>query len=348
MCPLLIVSFMFLAGPFGIDVGYYAHLGAGQWRLIWNQTPVSEVTADEETDPATRDRLLRAEQIRSYAINQLGLECSVNYTTYTDIGDRPAVWALTVSPADRIEPHRWSYPVIGSAPYRGFFDYDRAVREQDRFRERGFDTYLRGVSAFSTLGWFRDPLLSPMLRYSALDLANVLIHELLHATIWIEGEADFNESLANFVGRQGARSWATDVFENGLDSLAAMKRAQTDRALYRDLMHGLAAQLDSVYSLDIPGAEKLAQKAAAIGILQERVRSTAWQTNRYGDPDTWTINNATLALFRTYNRSTDVFDRVLEQTGSLPASLRVFQECEGQRNPEAYLERWLETNTTLK
>ncbi|HAA74268.1 TPA: hypothetical protein DCE37_04010, partial [Candidatus Latescibacteria bacterium] len=113
MWPLLTGALTLLVGLFGIDFGYYVHLGGGQWHLIWNQVPVSEVIADEEADPFVRERLKLAEQIKSYAIDSLGLEGSDNYTTYNDIGDGPAVWALTAASKDRLEPHRWSYPVIG-------------------------------------------------------------------------------------------------------------------------------------------------------------------------------------------------------------------------------------------
>jgi predicted aminopeptidase len=344
--PLLFASVTTLAGPFGIDIGYYTHLGVGQWRLIWSQVPVQDVIEDADTDPVIRERLKLAEQIRSYAIDELGLEGSDNYTTYCDIGDGPAVWALTVAPPDELEPFRWSYPVIGSAPYRGFFDRKRAEREQNRFQEKGYDTVLRGVSAFSTLGWFRDPILSSVLRTSAIDLADVLIHELTHATVWIEGDADFNESLATFVGREGAKTWVVHHFEGGLDSLAATERRRSDRRIYRTLMHGLAARLDSTYSLDIPKDEKLASKKAQIASARARAATFSWKTEEYRSQDSWTINNATLALFRTYNRKSDVFARVLAKAGNLKAALRVFERCEGQRDPEAYLERWLEKTTT--
>ena len=344
MWPQLTGALTLLVGLFGIDFGYYVHLGGGQWHLIWNQVPVSEVIADEEADPFVRERLRLAEQIKTYAIGSLGLEGSNNYTTYTDIGDGPVVWALAAAPKDRLEPHRWSYPVIGSAPYRGFFDRERAEAERDLFSGRGFDVYLRGVSAYSTLGWFRDPLLTSMLRYPAIDLADLVIHELMHATVWIEGDADFNESLATFVGRAGARQWAVEVFENGRDSLDALEARRSDQAQYRGLMRSLAAELDTLYTQEIPVDQTLARKAEAIDRLRSEAASLAWQTEGYSDSDRWTVNNATLALFRTYHRETDLFDRVLERTGGLLEAIKVFGECEGQSDPEAYLESWLERN----
>jgi predicted aminopeptidase len=343
---VLLLAITLFAGPFGIDVGYYLHLGSGQWHLIWNQVPIKEIVQDADTDPFVRDRLILAGQIRSYAIDALGLEGSDNYTTYCDVGGGPVIWALTASPQTKIEPHRWSYPVIGSAPYRGFFDRARAEQEESKFRARGYDTYLRGVSAFSTLGWFRDPLLTSMLRYDTIDLADLLIHELLHATIWIEGDADFNESLATFVGRAGARAWAMDELAHGADSLAARSRAQSDRQVYSNLMRELSTRLDSLYSQKLPKETVLLRKSEEITRLRERAALVSWQTKGYGDPDKWRVNNATLALHRTYNRETDVFDRVLEVTGNLRAAIKVFESCEDQRDPEAYLERWLEKRNT--
>ncbi|MBE84286.1 MAG: hypothetical protein CME21_17115 [Gemmatimonadetes bacterium] len=339
---------MLAAGFLGIDIGYYLHLGVGQWKLIWNQRPIDEVIADEATDPDIRYQLLLAKQIRAYAIDTLGLEGSDNYTTYCEIGDRPVVWVLSVAPADALEPHRWSYPVIGSAPYRGFFVRSRGEAELDKFEQRGYDTHLRGVSAFSTIGWFRDPILTPMLKYRAIDLADVLIHELLHASIWIEGDADFNESLATFVGREGAKRWALEFLEGGADSLAARDDLRKDRVAYGDLLHGLATRLDSVYSLDVSREEKLAAKAHQIETTRKISGKRAWLTKGYDTPEDWTINNATLALFRTYNKETDIFERVLLATGELRQAIAVFEMCEEELEPEAFLERWLEQNASSK
>lgn len=346
MLAVLIASFTFLAGPFGIDYGYYLHLGTGQWQLIWNQVPIEDVIEDERTDPVVRERLILSQQIRTYAIEELGLQGSDNYTTYCDIGEGPVVWALTAAPIDDLEPYRWSYPVIGSAPYRGFFDRARAEREEAKFRERGYDTYLRGVSAYSTLGWFRDPLLTTMLRYGAIDLADLLIHEMMHATVWIEDDAQFNESLASFVGREGARQWAIDRLPGGRDSLEARAGVRADRKAYRGLLRDLAAALDTIYASDRGREAMLAAKAAAIAHTRERAKTVAWRTDGYQDPDGWTLNNASLSLFRTYHQETDIFDRVLARTGSLVEALKVFETCEGQKDPERHLEYWLEQNAT--
>lgn len=348
MAAILFAGMTFLSGPFGIDIGYYLHLGGGQWRMIWDQVPVKELIADEQADAFVRDRLKLAERVRNFAIDQLGLEGSDNYTTYYDTGDRPVVWALTASPYNSLEPYRWSYPVIGSAPYRGFFDRHRAEREEARFRERGYDTYLRGVGAYSTLGWFRDPLLSSMLRYPAIDLADVLIHELLHATIWIEGDADFNERLATFVGREGAKLWALTEWDAGADSLASRAAAGADRALYHKLFRELAGTLDSLYATNAPESAIREQKQDLIEQTRNKARTTKWHTSAYSEVDSWVLNNARLSLFRTYNEPTDLFDRVLDKAGGLPAAIRVFDGCEDQRDPKAYLEAWLERPETSK
>jgi predicted aminopeptidase len=346
--PYLLASALTFVGPFGIDVGYYVHLGFGQWNLIWNQQPISGMISSPKTDPKVRQRLMLAEDIREYAIQELGLEGSDNYTTFSDIGDGPVVWALTVCEPDRLDTHRWSYTVIGSAPYRGFFDQERGIRERERYDSLGFDTFLRGVSAFSTLGWFRDPLLSSMLKYPAIDLADVIIHELTHATIWIEGDADFNESLATFIGHEGARLWAGARFKGGADSLAARSQARRDRIEYRTLMYRLATQLDSTYSQDITRQKKIQLKDAAIAETRTIAAAMDWETESYSDPWSWKVNNATLGLFRTYNRESDVFDRVLAAAGGLKEAVLIFERCEGQRDPEAYLERWLEEQAASK
>jgi predicted aminopeptidase len=139
-----------------------------------------------------------------------------------------------------------------------------------------------------------------------------------------------------------------ETVEGGADSLAARSRLKADRELYRSLMHGLASQLDSLYRSDVSRADKLLLKSEVIDELRQSAEEAPWLTGRYVDPESWTINNATLGLFRTYNQSSDIFDRVLKRSGDLKSALQVFDRCEGEQDPHGVLERWLEENTTPK
>ena len=327
-------------GLFGIDVGYYLHLARGQWHLLWNQVPIERLLADENLDARTRERLEVVREIRRFAVDELGLEVSDIYTRFCDIGPGPVVWALTVSPVDRLEPVRWSYPIVGSAPYRGYFDRARAEAARASYESDGYDTYLRPVGAFSTLGWFPDPLLSSMLRYSLVDLADTVLHELMHATVWVPDHADFNETMASFVGQEGARLWL-ETRPFGADSLRVAEDGRQDRRRLRAALRKVAVQLDSTYASSIPIQEKLARKDSLIADLRLRLRAGPWKSTNHGDFDRWTINNASLAIQRTYQRESDLFERVHRRLGGLAATIDFLREVD-RADPFAHLESWLE------
>jgi predicted aminopeptidase len=144
---------------------------------------------------------------RAFAVERLGLTAGESFTTYSRLDRDTLVLVLSAAYRDRLEAYRWWFPIVGRLPYKGFFDEGAARRARDEFQQRGFDTWLRPASAFSTLGWFNDPLLSTTLRGDTLDLVNTVIHELTHNTLFLKGQAEFNESFASFAGTYGAASF---------------------------------------------------------------------------------------------------------------------------------------------
>ena len=329
-------------GLFGIDVGYYLHLARGQWHLLWNQVPIERMLADENLDARTRERLEFVMEIRRFAIEELGLDASDTYTRFCDIGPGPVVWALTISPVDRLEPVRWSYPIIGSAPYRGYFDRARGEAARAVYDADGYDTYLRPVGAFSTLGWLPDPLLSSMLRYSIVDLGDTVIHELMHATVWVPDHADFNETMASFVGREGARTWL-EGRPSGRDSLQLAGDARADRAMLQQAFSRAAEQLDSLYAAPTSRRLKLSGKEALIADLRVRLKTEQWKSDIYGDFDRWTINNASLSIYRTYDRESDLFERLHSRLGgNLADTIDFLRQMDTSDDPFVYLNEWLE------
>tara|TARA_B100001123_G_scaffold227057_1_gene255491 strand:+ start:1793 stop:2821 length:1029 start_codon:yes stop_codon:yes gene_type:complete len=338
-----ILFLLALPALFGIDLGYYFHLARGQWHLLWNQVPIGRVLSDADLDTRTRERLELVLDIRRFAIDELGMEASDTYTRFCDIGPGPVVWALTLSRDDRLEPFRWSYPIVGSAPYRGFFDRDRGETARARYGADGYDTYLRPVGAYSTLGWFPDPMLSSMLAYSVVDLADTVVHELMHETVWVQDHVDFNETMASFVGREGARLWL-EGRAAGADSLRVARDARADRTKLRELMHDTALQLDSLYATQTERPLKLSRKDSIIAELRGRLGAQSWKTDTFRDFDRWTINNATLAIHRTYDRSSDLFERVHDRLGgNLKRTIEFLRDVDASE-PYRHLERWLEAS----
>lgn len=233
-------------------INYYSHAALGQLRVLAGREPVPEVLArldERRADDPGAELLYRqlafTQEVLEFAESELALTAGDRYRTYVDL-DRPAVvWNLFAAEELSLTPHRWCYPVVGCAPYRGYFSKDYAERSARRLAEQGYETYLGPVAAYSTLGWFADPLLSSFVTWPEPDLAALLFHELAHGQAWAPGDVAFNESFATFVGRQGLSVW---LHEHGSDS-ALLERlaAQSARRRLFDLLDRTREALRRVY-----------------------------------------------------------------------------------------------------
>lgn len=339
---VLVVALFVGMGAMDVEVGYFWHLTKGQMGLLWRAKSISRVLKDKDLPPQTRQGLQLVERIRAFARDEIGLAASTNYTTYVDIGSGPVSWNLVVCAKDQLTPVRWTYPVVGTVPYRGYFRREEAESERDRYEAKGYDTYLRPVSAYSTLGWFPDPILSTMLRYDEADLADLVIHELTHATLWIEGDVTFNESLASFVGETGALIWLQIKYGKDSPVVQQVRDRRADAEVFRQFMYELGAQLDSLYLGDSDRAVKLIQRQAIFEGAKDKYFQLPLKTNRYDGFPTWKLNNARMALYRVYRTRTDVFQKVYESVGeSLPKALSIFKKCETETDPAGYLQAGL-------
>lgn len=329
----------------GLDAGYYLHLVRGQARIVLNQQPIEKLLRRPDLDASVREKLRLVQDIRQFAQGEIGLSRSDNYTTFFDTGDGPVSWNLTACPKDRLQPVQWQYPVVGSAPYRGYFDRDRAEREQAKLEAEGYDTYLRPVSAYSTLGWFRDPVLSPMLRYRDEALADVLIHELTHATVWVPGHVPFNESLATFVGETGSLLWLETRYGPGASVVKEAYDLRADQQLFADFMQGIVRGLEALYGRDLPYEEKLRQRQAVFDGARDSFASLPLRTNAYQSFPRWELNNARMVAYRAYHSGPKVFERVYQAVGrDLRAAVVVFKGCENAEDPMAYLDGWVQAH----
>jgi len=176
----------------------------GQLSILWNTRPVSEVMEDGEVPDSIKQKIRLIDEIKAFARDSLGLNVKDQYTSFYDQKGKPILWVVTASEPFELKAYEWSFPIIGKFSYKGFFDYEKALEEERKMREKGFDTSIDEVGAWSTLGFFSDPILSGMLAKSPGALADVVIHELTHSTLYAKDNVDFNENLASFVGYEGA------------------------------------------------------------------------------------------------------------------------------------------------
>ena len=226
---------------------YGIRQGIGQGRIVWNARPVTEVLADPATPDSIGEKLRFIGKVRQYAIEQLGLNDTENYTTYFDQQGKELMWVVTASPPFGMEEYLWDFPVVGKVPYKGFFREDLAVDEANRLRADSMDVNIRNPGGWSTLGWFRDPILSGMLSRDPGDLASLIIHEMAHATIFIPDQVNFNENLASFIGDEGARLFLTETEGPASPLLLAFEKNDLEYRRWSSHMVRGADVLDSLY-----------------------------------------------------------------------------------------------------
>ncbi|MDR1839126.1 MAG: aminopeptidase [Treponema sp.] len=283
--------------------------------------------------------------IRSFAIEELGLAMSKNYTSYVELDRDYLAAVVSASSRDSFRRHEWFFPVVGSMPYKGFFDVEGARKERAKLEKKDLDIWIRRVDGFSTLGWFKDPLYSYMRQYSPGRLADLIIHELVHATVFIKGQVQFNEELAEFIGSEGSRLYVETRY--GLDSeeYKEIFAGETDSRSYVTFIQGLIAELDVIYSGDLARGEKLAEKERIINAAKARFE--AEYESRFSNDDyrgflELPVNNAYLELFRLYYTEDNFFADMYERSGrDLHAFISAAKTVTGKRNPRGQLENAL-------
>jgi predicted aminopeptidase len=298
---------------------YLLQAGAAEARILWRRTPITKVVADPATDAVTRAKLQLVLEARDWAERELGLEAKEQFTTYSRVDSDTLVLVLSAAYRDRLALRTRWWPVVGRVPYQGYFDFAKAQAEQARDEAAGFDTDLRPASAFSTLGWFNDPLLNTTLRADSAALVETVIHELVHSTVWIKGDAVFNESFANFVGVQGAARF----FEARGDTLTAARvredwrRERVLGAFYQSTYEALRDTF-AVLPGDSLRDARLAAREAVYAAARARLADSLAPALGVTD-STWAqqlrLNNATLLARRVYRTGLPLFDAVLEAEG---------------------------------
>jgi predicted aminopeptidase len=245
---LLLAGIVVAAGALIVVGPTACYLRRGAWeeaRILSRRRPIPAMIADPRTSPEVRAKLTIVEAARQYAHDSLGLNTGESFTTYSHVEHDTLVLVLSAAYRDRLVPYTWWFPIVGRVPYKGFFDFGAARRTAADLESQGFDVYLRPSSAFSTLGFFNDPLLNTTLSADSLELANTVIHEVTHNTYYAPGSVPFNESFASFVGARGAAA----LFRSRGDSASAARvdARWADDKLLGAFWSGLSHTLDSAF-----------------------------------------------------------------------------------------------------
>jgi predicted aminopeptidase len=228
-------------------LGYGFMQAKGQLTIIANVEDVDDVLKDPSFPDSLKSRIRLIQEIKQFGVDSLGLTPSKNYTNFYNQHDKPLIWLITASERYKIEPYKWHFPVVGTFPYKGFFDSTRASIEEKKLISQGLDTDIGDVSAWSTLGYLKDPILSSMLRRKDGSLANLILHELTHGTLFVKNDLELNENLASFVGDQGAIRFLKYKYGQDSPQMRAYQYSKKYNDAYAGHMLRGTVRLDSLY-----------------------------------------------------------------------------------------------------
>jgi len=313
------------------EIGFYSQAIKGQYQIFAHQQLIDKLIADPQTPDKLRAKLQLIQQLRAFAKDELKLPVDGHYRKYVDVHRDYVVWNVQAAPQFSLEPRTWWYPLVGSLEYRGYFSEPRAKHYAARIAKKGDDIYVDGVEAYSTLGWFKDPILNTFVGRSEPELAEVIFHELGHQRVFARGDTDFNEAFATTVGQEGARRWLRASGKTNLMEKYEVALRRNDQFVH--LIMSTREQLEKIYgdTLDKDGKVKAAAEppASPAELQQAKARvfadlRTNYQTLKeswggYAGYDDWfgrELNNAQLNTIANYYDFLPAFERVLEMNGN--------------------------------
>ena len=297
---------------------YYMQAVSGQKKLMQSRQDIQSLLRDPATSTELVRQLETAEEIKAFALSKLDLPINDSYTSYVKVEGEALVWNVVATEEFSLQAKKWCFPVAGCVPYRGFFEQHKAKKSADRLRDKGMDVIVSPAAAYSSLGWFSDPLLSTMLSGSDTRLAAYLFHELAHQRVYLKGDGLFNEGYANFVEETGVRAWLDfNQQDNELHTWVQLQQVSED---FSKLVGNTRSALAELYSGQETETAMRLKKAEIIRMLEsdyERLSTNEWQGKRYYA--SWfkePINNARLALYNTYEGSFCAFQGLWEKSGA--------------------------------
>ena len=302
----------------GCQLTYYMKSAWSQAKLLDKRIPIDKALEDPEISDKIKAKLRLAQEAREFAEKQLHLKPTKNYTSYADL-KRPYVsWIVRAAPAYELKHHYFSFPFVGKLPYKGFFSEQEAKLEAKKFPDTEYDTYVRGVSAYSTLGWFDDPLLNTMMHYKEHDLVNLIIHETVHATLYIKSQADFNERLATFIGNRGTELFYLGKEGDDSPTLKLIMTEYSDDDLFSKFISRELDDLKQWYEKN-KGTLDSEKKNARLEDLKQRFQKNVlpkMKTNHFKKFPNQKLNNAKLLAYKTYVYDLSDFARAFQHFDS--------------------------------
>lgn len=292
---------------------FYHQAISGQLEMLVKSRPISDVLVDKATSPRLTRRLIAVEEIRQFASDHLSLPGKESYGKYADLGRAQVSWVLYAAPEFSLEPKSWWYPALGKLNYRGYFQKEDSKNRAKELRSKGYDVYLAGVDAYSTLGWFHDPVLNTFIYAKDIDLAELIFHELTHRKIYRSGATAWNESLADAVAEEGVKRWLT--YHRKYTELAIYEKRLARRGQFYQEIESSRAELNKLYQGNLPPGMMLLDKKRVFRNLQKSFQALRkrWGGRGLEGWLTENLNNAHLVSLATYHQHLPAFRALLKE-----------------------------------
>ena len=328
---------------------YLSKLGWHQGAIAHQSIPVEEILKDNQVSSEIKAKIRFIQDVKQYGEETLGLKKTKNYSKFYETRGS-ILYVVTACEKDRLRLRTWEFPLIGEVTYKGFFSQEDALREGGDLGRRDYDTYVQAAAAYSTLGWLNDPIFSSMIQSNPVALANLILHEMTHATLYFKGKTDFNEQVATFIGNRGAIEFLTERYGRDSREVAEAIQLQQDDLFFSRWVDQTCRRLSEFYASDISREEKLRGREVLFQSMKKEFSEmkAGLKTEVYKGFDRIELNNAVLLAYHRYVHRLDMYDllckhlgndlrRVVEFLKQIPAT---------EQEPFSYIERSLtETRT---
>ena len=311
---------------------------------MFHSVPVQEVLENERLDRDAREKVRFIQEVKRFGEEKLGLRKTGSYSKYFEVNG-PVLHVITASEKDRLQLHHWDFPITGKVTYKSFFTTEDVLKEKQFLEAEGYDTFVQKAGAYSTLGWLRDPIFSSMLVWDEATLANLILHEMAHTTIYLKGQTDFNEQVATFVGNHGAIDFLMEKYGKESKELVEAIHSQEDDLLFSRWIDQACQQLSRFYGREIPKDEKLKGREELFQRLKEdfKERGASFKTGNYENFEKVDLNNAVLLAHHRYFHRLENLQALYEYwRKDLRKTIQFLREIQAsEENPSSHLERWM-------
>ena len=294
------------------QLGYIAESGYYQAKLMRKRVPLKYALENYKLTDKQRKKIELAVELRKFMKSDLSLDTDSNYSRYVHLDQKYVTYAVNAAPKDQLKQYKWSFPILGSVPYKGYFKEESALKEAESLKKKNLDTHVRGISAYSTLGWFEDPLLSSMLRMEEHHFVNTLIHETVHANLYIKGQSKFNERIASFLGQLGAEAYYNKINRGGELKSIVSNEAHDELIFSNFITSELKVlrqwYLDNKETKDVVSLRE--EKFSKIKLKFQSDVQPKMKTKNYNWFVKKKLNNAFLLLLELYNSNFSTLEKL--------------------------------------